>query len=66
MRRQREPVVIRRQRQDVAVVLYAKGYDRLRDVSAWEFQRFCDQISSEAASRGMTEDVLNELLADEG
>ena len=63
---QREPVVIRRQKRDVAVVLSAVEYDRLRDLNAGEFQRFCDRVSDRAAARGMTEDVLNELLADEG
>lgn len=63
---QREPVVIRRQKRDVAVVLSPEEYDRLRDFNAREFQRFCDRISSDAEARGMTEVVLNELLADEG
>jgi hypothetical protein len=30
-----------------------------------EFQRFCDRVSGETASRGMTADSLNELVADE-
>jgi prevent-host-death family protein len=63
---QREPIVIRRQKRDVAVVLSAEAYDRLRDLSSQEFQRFCDRVSSQAAARGMTEDVLNELLEDAG
>jgi prevent-host-death family protein len=63
---QREPIVIRRQKRDVAVVLSAEAYDRLRDLNAEEFQRFCDRVSDQAAARGMTEDVLNELLADAG
>ena len=62
---QREPVVIRRQKRDVAVVLSADEYERLRDFNAREFQRFCDQVSSQAAASGMTEEVLDELLADE-
>jgi len=62
---QREPVVIRRQKRDVAVVLSAEEYERLRDFNVREFQRFCDQISNRAAASGMTEAVLNELLADE-
>ena len=63
---QREPVVIRRQKRDVAVVLSADEYERLRDFNAREFQRFCDQVSNQAAAAGMTEGVLNRLLADEG
>jgi prevent-host-death family protein len=63
---QREPIVIRRQKRDVAVVLSADAYDRLRDLNSQEFQRFCDRVSNQAADRGMTEDVLIELLADAG
>jgi prevent-host-death family protein len=63
---QREPVVIRRHERDVAVLLSAEEYDRLRDLNAAEFQRFCDRVSDQAEARGMTETVLNELLADEG
>jgi hypothetical protein len=63
---QQEPVVIRRQKQDVAVVLSTVEYDRLRDLNASEFQRFCDRVSGQAAIKGMTENTLNDLLADEG
>lgn len=62
---QREAVVIRRQNRDIAVVLSPAEYGRLRDLNSAEFQRFCDRISVQAASRGMNEDVLNELLKDE-
>jgi len=63
---QREPVMIRRHDRDVAVLLSAQEYERLRDLNAAEFQRFCDRITSQAAERGMNAEVLNRLLADEG
>jgi len=63
---QREPVMIRRHDRDVAVLLSAQEYERLRDLNAAEFQRFCDRIASQAAERGMNAEVLNRLLADEG
>jgi prevent-host-death family protein len=62
---QREPVVIRRQNRDVAVILSPQEYDRLRALNAAEFQRFCDRVAEGAAARGMTEDKLTEILADD-
>lgn len=61
---QREPVVIRRQNRDVAVLLSPQDYDRLRSVNANEFQRFCDRIGDQAAARGLTETLLNEMLSE--
>ena len=63
---QREPVVIRRQRRDVAVVLSAEEYDRLRGLNMAEFQEFCDCVAGKAAARGLTEKKLALLLANDG
>ena len=63
---QREPVVIRRQNRDVAVVLSLPEYERLRALNIAEFQRFCDRIGERAAARGLSEDELAEILADGG
>ena len=62
---QREPVVIRRHERDVAVILSAEEYDRLRALNADEFQRFCDRVAAQAAARGLTEEKLAEILADD-
>jgi len=62
---QSEPVVIRRQNREVAVLLSTQQYDRLRALNTEEFQRFCDRIGERAAARGMTEEKLAEILADE-
>ena len=61
---QREPVVIRRQNRDVAVIMSAEEYERIRDLNAAEFQRFCDRVGAQAKARGMTESVLKKLLKD--
>jgi prevent-host-death family protein len=61
---QREPVMIRRQNRDVAVLLSPHEYDRLRALNTDEFQRFCDRIGERAAERGLTEDKLAEILAE--
>ncbi len=62
---QREPVTIRRQKRDVAVVMSAREYERLRGLNIEEFQRFCDRIGQRAVARGLTADKLDAMLADE-
>lgn len=59
----REPVVIQRQKRDVAVVLSMAEYERLTRLNIAEFQRFCDQVGSRAATAGLDEGTLTELLA---
>ena len=61
----REPVIIRRQKRNVAVVLTMQEYERLTRRNVSEFQRFCDAIGDKAAQAGLTEDKLAELLADD-
>jgi prevent-host-death family protein len=63
---QREPVMIRRQNRDVAVLLSPQEYDRLRALNTDEFQRFCDRIGERAVARGMTQEEPAEILFDEG
>lgn len=62
---QREPVVIRRQKRDVAVLLSPQEYERLCALNRDEFQRFCDRVGERAAARGMTKDKLAEILTDD-
>ncbi|MBL8450358.1 MAG: type II toxin-antitoxin system Phd/YefM family antitoxin [Dechloromonas sp.] len=59
----REPVVIQRQKRDVAVVLSMAEYERLTRLNVAEFQRFCDRIGSRAEAAGLDESKLAELLA---
>ena len=61
----REPVMIQRQRRDVAVVLSVHEYQRLTRLNVAEFQRFCDQVGQAAIAKGMTESKLAALLADD-
>ena len=61
---QREPVVIRRQNRDVAVIMSAAEFERMRDLNAGEFQRFCDRVGTEARARGLTPVRLKKLLKD--
>lgn len=63
---QREPVVIRRQKREVAVILSRQEYDRLRALNVEEFQQFCDRVASHAAARGLRRRNLPKLLAADG
>ena len=58
----REPVVIQRQKRDVAVVLSMAEYERLTRLNVAEFQRFCDRVGERAAAADMDETVLASLL----
>lgn len=60
---QREPVMIRRQNRDTAVVLSPAEYNRLRGLNVAELNELCRRVSERAAARGLTEKKLAELLA---
>lgn len=61
----KEPVVITRQKRDIAVIVSAQEYERLTRLNVAEFQRFCDQAGERAKNIGLTEAKLAELLADD-
>lgn len=61
----REPVVIRRQQRDVAVVVSMQEYERLTQLNRAEFQRFCDAVGKRAKGAGMNARVLAKLLRDD-
>jgi len=44
----REPVLIQRQKRDVAVVISVEEYERLIHLNVAEFQRFCDKVAAKA------------------
>lgn len=60
-----EPVVIRRQKRDVAVVLSMREYERLAKLNLTQFQAFSQKIGDRAAAAGLTEEALTEMLKDE-
>ncbi len=59
---QREPVVIRRQNRNVAVIVSAEEYERVRGAQVDELDRLCERVSEQAAARGLTDEILADLL----
>ena len=62
---QREPVTIRNQNRDVAVVLSPEEYKRIRQFNLEQLDRICEQASRQAQERGLTEEALAEILAED-
>jgi len=63
---QREPVRIQRHERDVAVLVSAEEYERIHRLRVQELLRLTEETSRYAESQGMTEELLEQLLADEG
>jgi len=55
-------VVVRRQNRDVVVVMSPEEYDRIRGANIAELNRLCERVSERAAARGLTDEVLDDLL----
>jgi hypothetical protein len=62
---QREPVTIRNDEHDVAVIVSPQEYERLRALNSSEFLEFCDRVGRDAVANGLTEEELCKLLNDE-
>ena len=62
---QREPVTIRQQNRDVAVIMSIEDYQRLTQANLQEFQLFREKIGHKAQERGLIEEKLNEILAED-
>ena len=62
---QHEPVSIKRRNREVAVILSTREYERLRGLNIQEFENFCDVMAERARERGLTEQTLDALLADD-
>jgi antitoxin Phd len=61
---QREPVRIQRHARDIAVIVSAAEYARLVGEKWKEFDRLAALASAQAAANGLTEEELQEILAD--
>ncbi len=61
---QREPVIIRKQNRDVAVLMSMHEYEKIRRLKIDLLLRTADAIAVEAAARGMTDEKFEELMSD--
>ena len=61
---QREPVTIRRQNREVAIVISPTDFRRLTNHNVEELRRFCDRVSARAKNQGLTQEKLDALLWD--
>lgn len=62
---QREPVVIQKQKRDVAVMLSMQEYQKLTALNLDDFEKFCDLMGRQAAEKGLTQEKLKEILSED-
>lgn len=62
---QREPVRVLRHERVVGVMVSAQDYDAMRQFYANRLQYTLDATGQQATQNGLTENTLNDLLADE-
>jgi prevent-host-death family protein len=62
---QRGPVLIQRHERDIAVLVSADEYENIRRLRAQELIRLTDEMGRYAESQGMTDELFEQLMADE-
>ncbi len=62
---QHEPVLIRRQKRDIAVMVSMQDFEALRRYRLAELRLASEDVGAKAAKAGLTEAKLAALLADE-
>jgi PHD/YefM family antitoxin component YafN of YafNO toxin-antitoxin module len=62
---QRQPIVIRREGADCAIVLSMREYELLRADSVRAFLALRNDIAREASEAGLTEEAIDALLSDD-
>ena len=60
-----EPVRIQRHERDVAVLVSAEEWEKIHKMRVEQLLRFTEETGRYAASRGMTDELLERLLASE-
>ena len=59
------PVTIEREDRELAVLLSIDDYERMRDSHIEPLRRLGSQISAEAKANGLTEEMLERMLAED-
>jgi PHD/YefM family antitoxin component YafN of YafNO toxin-antitoxin module len=62
---QRQPIVIRQEGFDCAIVLSMREYDLLRADSVQAFIALRNEVAREASQAGLTEEAIDTLLSDD-
>ncbi len=62
---QREPIQVTRRNRVVGVMVSAEDYQAMREFYADRLRRTLKQSAEEAADKGLTDEKLEQLLADE-
>jgi antitoxin Phd len=62
---ERAPVTVTRKGRPAAVVMSVEDYERLRGAAWNRLSETMDAARKQAAGRGLTDELLDELLADE-
>ncbi len=63
---QREPIVIQKQKRNVAVMLSMKEYEKLTAINLEDFEKFCDLLARRAVESGLTQEKLTEIISEDG
>lgn len=62
---QQQPIAIRREGQDVAVILSIASYERLCMGAVQAFLELRNEVAGQASAAGLTEERLTDLLDDD-
>ncbi|MDA0781169.1 MAG: type II toxin-antitoxin system Phd/YefM family antitoxin [Rickettsiales bacterium] len=62
---QHAPVIIEKQKREIAAIISMADYERLTRLNLEEFQEFRKKTAQKAKERGLTESLLNDMLKDE-
>lgn len=60
----RQPIIIKRQNREVGAFIPMADWEKLRKIRMQELDEAAQSISRDAARKGLTEDVLNQILAE--
>ena len=59
-----EPVTIQRQGQDAVIMVSPEEYRRITRNNVEDLLSFCDEVGTNAQAKGMTEEVLDDILSE--